>query len=81
MAFQISAHGSRAGVLKHVALARHDPEGSDQTQIEAVKVLIASEVGALPTEFNGVRVEASGNAAPGSRTLSVQVVGMKLHLD
>lgn len=80
MPFQISAHGSREGVLRHVKEAKAEPEGSDQTQIEAVKALIVSEVNALPTDFNGVRVESSGNAVPGHRTLSLQVVGMKIHL-
>lgn len=78
MAFQISAHGTREGVLKVVAAAKS--EGQDQSQVEAVKVLIAAEINALPAEFNGARVESSGNAAQGTRHLSVQVAGLKLHL-
>lgn len=80
MPFQISAHGSREGVLRHVKEAKAEPEGSDQTQIESVKALILSEINSLQSDFNGVRVEASGNATPGNRTLSMQVVGTKLHL-
>lgn len=80
MAFQISAHGSREGVLKHVKEAKAGPENSDQTQIEAVKLLITSEINAIAPEINGVRVEASGNFTPTSRTLSVQVVPSPLHL-
>ena len=80
MAFQISAHGSREGVLKHVKEAKALPENSDQTQIEAVKALIVSEINAIPDDVNGVRVEASGNADKNIRTLSVQVVPTRLHL-
>lgn len=80
MAFQISAHGSRDGVLKHIKEAKALPEGSDQTQIEAVKALILSEIAALSPDFNGVRVDSSGNADKNIRTASIQVVPLKLHL-
>lgn len=80
MAFQISAHGSREGVLKHISEAKAKPEGSDQRQIDAVKALLISEINALPPEINGVRVEASGQSDASIRTASFQVFPLKLHL-
>jgi hypothetical protein len=80
MGFQISAHGTREGVLKHVSAAKALPENSDQGQIEACKSLIVSEINALPTEFNGCRVEAQGDATKGSRTFQLTIIPAKLHL-
>jgi hypothetical protein len=80
MAFQITAHGSREGVLKHVREAKALPENSNQTQIDAVKLLIISEINAIAPEFNGCRVDASGDAQLTVRTVSMNVIPMKLHL-
>lgn len=80
MAFQISAHGSREGVLRHVKAAKPTTPNADATQTEAVKALIVSEINALPAEYNGVRVEASGDSNPTMRTMSIQIVPAKMHL-
>lgn len=81
MAFQISAQGSRKGVIAHIQAAKATPENSDQSQIEAVKALLEAEINALPAEFNGVQVSASGDAHKGGRSLQVTVIPQKIHLD
>lgn len=75
--FQISRVGTREGVIDDVLAARAMPEGSDQAQIEAVKPLIISEIEALPAEFNGCRVDASGEANKGGRTFQLSILPMK----
>jgi hypothetical protein len=80
MAFQITSHGSRGGVLKHIKEAKALPENSNQAQIEAVKLLLVAEINAIGPEFNGCRVDASGDAQPTMRTMSMNVVPMKLQL-
>lgn len=82
MAFQISAHGSRDGVIKHIQAATARPENSKpaQDQLDAVKSLLVSEINAIPTDFNGVRVDAQGDCAQGGRQIQVTVIPMKLHL-
>jgi hypothetical protein len=82
MGFQISGHGSREGVINNcIVPAKAGPgEKADQTQIEAVKALLISEIGALPADFNGVQVEAQGEAHPGARTMQITIIPKKLHL-
>ena len=81
MAFQISGHGSREGVIKNcIEPAKAGPgEKADQTQIESVKKLLIAEIEAMPAEFNGVRVEAQGDASH-ARTISITIIPQKLHL-
>lgn len=80
MAFQISAHGSREGVIKHIQAATARPENSEpaKAQLEAVKVLLTAEINAIPTEFNGVRVDAQGDCGQGGRQIQATVIPMKL---
>jgi hypothetical protein len=81
MPFTISIpQGTREGALKELQTAKALPEGSDQTQIEAVKALLASEISALDPKFNGVRISASGEAHAGGRTLQVTVIPLHVHL-
>jgi hypothetical protein len=78
MAFVISKHGSRDGVLKAVQ-AEKFPAGNQQ-HIEAVKAFIANEIAALPARFNGVRISCTADAHDGGRTLQLTVVPLDLHL-
>ncbi len=82
MGFQISGHGSKEGVIKNcIEPAKAGPgEKADQTQIEAVKALLVSEINALPADVNGVRVEAQGEAHAGARTITITIIPQKLHL-
>lgn len=68
-------------MIKKVSAAKAEPAATaDQGQIEAVKTLLLSEIAALPTEFNGVRVDAQGDAHKGGRTLQVTIQPLKLEL-
>jgi hypothetical protein len=83
MAFTISKQGRRAGVAAAIASEKLLPESADKSQVaqvEAVKALIASEISALDPKFNGVRVNAQGDAHAGGRTLQVTIQPMELHL-
>lgn len=88
MAFQIQSHGTRAGVKKFVSEfklaaipgAPAVPE-SDLKQLLAAQTFLLSEIDALPEEFNGARVNCDGNTNAGGRVLSLNVCGLKLHLE
>lgn len=78
--FQISKQGTRAGILKAIAMAEV-PKDADKVQVDAIKAFIVSEVNALPTEFNGCRVDAQGSAAANQRNLNATVIGLKLEVE
>lgn len=78
--FSISRNGARKAVLKALKEDTANPPGSDQQQIEAAKVLLTSQVEALPAEFNGVQVICNGEWSGNTSTVTVQVNGLKLDL-
>lgn len=78
--FAISRSGERNAVLAALANDSAKPEGSDQSQIEAAKEFISVRIVALPPEFNGCHVIATGEQGIGRDVVSIQVFGTKLDL-
>ena len=87
MSLQISAHGTREGVLKKIAEKYPKPaEGqdkdlphtSDRAQVENVKAVLQAEIAALAPEVNGVRVHVEANAHAGGRSIQIQIIPIKM---
>ena len=78
MAFQIATSGTREGVIKIVEAAKPNPPDSDATQLEALKPFIVAEINSLPAEFNGARLDASGDAQKNGRQIQISVIPLKL---
>jgi hypothetical protein len=76
--FSITATGTREGVIKQVKASKPNEPAKEDAQLELVKGFIEAEVNALPTEFNGCRVDASGDSSARSRTVQVSIVPLKL---
>jgi hypothetical protein len=76
----IAAVGTREGVIKEIQAAKPTPPEADAAQLESIKPLLVAEVNGLDAEFNGARLSASGDALKTSRNVTVQLVGIKLHL-
>lgn len=80
MAFQIEAHGSRQGVLKHIAEFTPDEKAPERLSVEPFKEFLISEIKAMPPEFNGCKVSAVYQVGPGLRNVQINVIPTKLHL-
>ncbi len=80
MPIQISLHGTREGVSRELKALKQHPEDKDGSQLVAVKAFVEAEIKALSPEFNAVKVDASGDAQAGGRSVSVTVIGQKLHI-
>jgi len=82
MSLQISITGTREGVLKHIALAPDKlPPGTDQAQVTAVTALLQSEIAALPSKSNGLRLNVDASAPPnGPRAIQIQLIPLTLHV-
>lgn len=84
MSLQIGSNGSRDGVLKHL-LEQTGPDakippGTDRAQMDAVRVLVETEIAALATEINGVRLIVDAVSHAGGRNINVQILPLKLHI-
>lgn len=90
MSLQISAHGTREGVVKTVS-SRHPkpaegqqdkevPHTSDRAQVENVRALLLAEIEALDKNVNGVRVHVEAFAHAGGRNIQIQIVPIKMDL-
>lgn len=80
MTWSINVVGTKEGVKKNVEAAQ--AYGSDQSQIDAAKQLIAGEIDAMPESVQAVKVEASGHHdQTHSRNLRLQVEPITLALD
>ncbi len=80
MPFQIALHGSREGVSREIKQAKAQPEGSDQSQIDACKAFLLAEIQSIPPEFNGVRVDVNGDAHKGGRSVQISIIPQKLNI-
>jgi hypothetical protein len=84
--FNISANGTREGISKHVQAAKlqdglsEEQKPAAQAQLDAAKVFIATEIAALPKQFNGARVVADGTAHDGGRTFTLTIIPQVLHV-
>ena len=78
MAWQISATGTREGVVKIIEAAVPLPPETASEQLSQAKLLLIAEVAGLPTEFNGCRLDASGDAQKNGRNMQTSVIPMKL---
>ena len=79
--FSISRTGAREKVKAALKDEFAKPKESPQHQIEAVKTYIASQIDALPKEFNAVSVAANGEISDGRSILHTVVVnGQKLDI-
>lgn len=74
--------GTREGVMakvrEAVELDQTGKVSKDQAQVEGAKAFIIAEINALPKEFNGVRIEASGLAHGQARQFEVRIFPTKL---
>lgn len=87
MSLQISAHGTREGVVKTIS-SRHPkpadgpdkevPHTSDRAQVENVRALLLAEIEALDKNVNGVRVHVEAFAHAGGRNIQIQIVPIKM---
>lgn len=84
MPLQVSEHGERNAVIKHieslVELGSDGKPAADQRQANNLKTFLIAEIRALAPEFNGVNVTADANAHPGGRTGSHTIIPQKLRL-
>jgi len=82
MSLQINAHGTRDGILKHVAevLGGKLPPQTDAAQAKAVGDLVTAELEQLPKELNGARVTVEAAAHSGARTIQLTIVPAKVHV-
>jgi len=76
-------HGTREGVKKQVLEAKETDEAGkpakDQGQSERIKALVGAEIDALPKEFNGVNLSASGSInSTGVRQIEIRIFPSKL---
>lgn len=78
MAWQISATGTREGVVKIIEAAKPLTPDADTAQLDQAKILIIAEVNGLPAEFNGCRLDASGDAQKNGRQIQMSVLPVKL---
>jgi hypothetical protein len=79
MSWGMNFIGTKQGVRKKVEEATGY---GDQSQLEAAKAFIISEIDALPAAVNGVKVEASGHHdAHTTRNVSIKVDPVLLALD
>ena len=78
MAWQISATGTREGVVKIIEAAIPLTPEADITQLAQAKLLMIAEVNGLSPEFNGARIDASGDAQKNGRQIQMSVIPMKL---
>ncbi len=78
--FNISLSGERQAVIRDIQAAKAVPPTEEDPQLESLKVFLVSEISGLAPEFNGVRVNASGEANKNVRTATVNLSGLKLSL-
>lgn len=78
MAWQISATGTREGVVKIIEAATPSTPDADTTQLAQAKILLIAEVNGLPAECNGCRLAASGDAQKNGRQIQLSVLPIKL---
>jgi len=76
--FTIAISGTRTGVIKAVKAAKDESTDGDPKQLESAKDFIIAEIQALPPEFNGVTLNATGNATASGRSLAVSVSPQKV---
>jgi hypothetical protein len=80
MGFQISAVGTRAGVIKAINDAKTPAPTDDQAQLVAAKIFLTAEVESLPAEFNGVQITVDADAHQGARSMQMTIIPRKLHV-
>lgn len=78
MSWSIHVTGTRAGVKRKVQDAT---AYGDQSQLDAAKAFIITEIDALPEPITGVQVKASGHHDPTSRNLMIELQPVWLALD
>lgn len=78
MAWQISATGTREGVIKIIQAAKPLTPEADTAQLDAAKPLFVAEVNALPADCNGCRFDASGDSQKNGRQMQLSVLPIKL---
>lgn len=76
--FRIYEHGPRAQVLAAVAAAVAEPEGSEQSQVNALKPAVLALLKALPEKFNGLHVLATGQLEPTGGDCRIEFSGYDL---
>ena len=84
MSLQISANGTREGVLRHLDSVKFEEgkpiHGTDASQVAAVKAFVESEISSLKPEVNGLRLHVEASAHEGNRMIQIQIVPQKLHV-
>lgn len=79
--YRIHTTGPRAETIAAVKATTTDTPAADQTQINAEKAAILSEIGALPPKFTGVRVFAFGDCFPDHSASRREISGYVTPID
>lgn len=78
MAWQISATGTREGVVKIIEAATPLTPEANTTQLARAKILLIGEVNDLSVEFNGCIINASGDDQKNGRQQQSSVLPLQI---
>ncbi len=79
--FNISALGTREGVIKKIRELKPIPETDKDSQIDAARAFMVAEVNSLPDEYNGCHVHAEGVTHQNGRTFTLNIIPHRLHVE
>lgn len=77
MAFNLQESGTREGIMSHLDSLKPD-KGVDGAQLDSIKELVRKEIGALPDNKSGVRLNVHATANDTMRTIHVSVIPMEV---